>query len=286
MSEAGGIFAFVQLEFGFLLGPADGRYLVRREADAPPHRVLVLTTLGAPQRPPLRGRRASTVTQGAPEPVPTSRITVIEPEPFADLQSARAWLSEVRAGGERTDAEVQGAVQVANRALHAYRAAAADPFARDVSAGHALVGRLGYGAGEVVAEGRYREAVELPRGARRRPRRSMEAPDERFAALLGAREPLLVCEELVVRARGDLTAGLTREAALQARVALEGVLSELAGQLPGEREAELEGARPALGDAANLALRGPLDDASAKGVEDVVARMEAALRIRRLGSAS
>ena len=138
----------------------------------------------------------------------------------------------------------------------------------------------------MVAEGGYREAVELPRGARGRPRRSMEAPDERFAALLGAREPLLVCEELVVRARGDLAAGRTREAALQARVALEGVLSELAGRLPGEREAELEGARAVLGDAANMALRGRLDEASVEGVEDVVDRMEAVLRTRRLGSAS
>ena len=82
MSEAGGIFAFVQLEFGFLLGPADGRYLLRNAPDAPPQRVLVLTTLGAPERRRLRGKKAALVAEGAPEPVPTARITLIEPDPF------------------------------------------------------------------------------------------------------------------------------------------------------------------------------------------------------------
>ena len=40
----------MQLEFGFLLGPPDGRYLVRPAADALVESVLVLSTLGAPQR--------------------------------------------------------------------------------------------------------------------------------------------------------------------------------------------------------------------------------------------
>ena len=59
----------------------------------------------------------------------------------------------------------------------------------------------------------------------RRARRSMEAPEERFAALLGGREEVLPAEELVLRARADLNAGRLREAALQARVALEALLA-------------------------------------------------------------
>ena len=286
MSEAGGIFAFVQFEFGFLLGPADGRYLLRLAPEAPPHRVVVVTTLGAPERRLLRRRTPTPVTEGAPEPVPTSRMTLIEPEPFADLEKAKLWLAEVRGRRERAQAEVEAALLVANRVLAVHRAATGDPFARDVSASHALVVRLGYGDGNTVAEGRYVEAVELPRPTPKRPRRSMEAPDERFAALLGARAPLLVCEELVLRARSDLLAARRREAALQARVALESLLSELLADLPEERRAELQADRGPVAAAANAALDGPLDEASEAAVEAAVARMEAVLRARRLGSAS
>ena len=285
MSEAGGIFAFVQLEFGFLLGPADGRYLLRLAPDAPPHRVVVLTTLGAPERRALRGRRPVSVTEGAPEPVPTSRITLIDPEPFPGPAAAGAWLAGVRGQRERADAHVEAAVLAANAALRAHRAAVADPFARDISAEQALVVRLGYGNGNTVADGRYAEAVELPRASRTRPRRSMEAPDERFAALMGAREPLLVCEELVLRARADLLAARGREAALQARVALESLLSELHADLPDERRGQLQADRGPVGDAANAALSGPLGEARQAAVEAAVERMEAALRARRLRSA-
>ena len=79
-----------------------------------------------------------------------------------------------------------------------------------------------------MADGRFSDAWELPR-ERTRTRRSMEAPEERFAALLGGRERPLACEELVLRARADLDAGRPREAALQARVALEALLAELPG---------------------------------------------------------
>ena len=55
----------------------------------------------------------------------------------------------------------------------------------------------------------------------------MEAPEERFAALVGGHGSPLAADELVLRARADLDAGRTREAALQARVALEALLAEL-----------------------------------------------------------
>ena len=90
---------------------------------------------------------------------------------------------------------------VLNRALFARRLATADPYLAEVSVERALVARVGYGEGDAVADGRYAEALELPRPGARRVKRSMEAPDERFAALLGAREQPLVAEELVLRAR-------------------------------------------------------------------------------------
>jgi len=112
-------------------------------------------------------------------------------------------------------AELATALVVLARALRAHRVARADPSARDVSPAQALVTRIGYGAGEAVADGRYAQAWELPR-EHRRTQRSMEAPDERFAALIGAREAVLACEDLVLRARADLDAGIIIGAATKA----------------------------------------------------------------------
>ena len=175
------------------------------------------------------------------------------------------------------------AVARLNRAIHAHRASRADPHARDVSADAALVVRIGYGPGDAVADGHFAQAWELPR-ERRRTRRSMEAPDERFAALLGGREQVLACEELVLRARADLDAGREREAALQARVALESLLAEMP-EIPGERRPALEADRELVGRAANAALAGELTDDLAQALGEAVARMESALSARRLGSA-
>jgi hypothetical protein len=213
--------------------------------------------------------------------VPVSRATVIRPEPFPQEEAASAWLQRLRSDEEELQGELDAALAVLNRAVHAHRTARADPAARDLTAEAALVVRAGWGAGERVADGRFREGWELPRGGRR-VRRSMEAPDERFAALLGGREAALACEDLVLRARADVDAGRMREAALQSRVALEAVLAELPGLPPGRR-APLEESRGPVGQAANEALRGPLGAASAEAVTAAVEAMEAALRAHRLG---
>ena len=164
------------------------------------------------------------------------------------------------------------ALAILNRALRAQRAAAADPYVHDVSAERALVVRLGYGSGAAVAGGRFGEALELPRAGARRVKRSMEAPEERFAALLGGREAALAAEELVLRARADLDADRDREAALQARVAIEALIAETGTDA-------LEAEREAVIGAAAAALAGD----SPEGVEEAVAAMEALLRRRRLG---
>jgi hypothetical protein len=289
--SAAPLFGFVQLEFGHLLGPADGRYLVRAEPRAgqqpeealaeEPSAVLVLGTLGAPERRLRRRRRGRTVEEAQPAAaVPTARATVVRPSPFEGREQAARWLAGVRADPEAAGAQVAAAVAVVNRALRAHRVAAADPSTRDVSSDGALVVRIGFGTGDAVADGRYERAWELP-GGRRRRRRSMEAPDERFSALLSGREAILACEELVLRARADLDSGRTREAALQARVALEALLVEL-DQVPGGRRPALEVDRPAVGEIANAALSGPLTDAATAALDDAVGRMEAALRARRL----
>jgi hypothetical protein len=265
----------VQLEFGFLLGPPDGRYLVRPSPDALVESVLVLNTLGAPERRRLRGRRPRPVDEAEPEPVPTSRATVVRAAPFTTREEAAAWLA-----GADLDAELATAVAVLNRALHAHRVAAADAYVPEVSAERALVLRAGYGSGDEVAEGHFAEAVELPRSGARRARRSMEAPEERFAALLSGREDALPAEELVLRARADLNAGRLREAALQARVAIEALLAALPDS---PDNAAVAGHREAVATAANTALRGPLPGAEAAALEDAVTAMEKALKRHRLG---
>jgi hypothetical protein len=286
VSETGGSFPFVQFEFGFLLGPRDGRFLVRAEAGEQPEQVIVLRTLGAPERRRLRGRRGTVIHEAQPEPVPTSRATVITPEPFSDTGTATAWLERLRSDGGRPP-EVDAAILVINRALHAYRTAEADPAARDVSPRQALVVRVGFGLGESVAEGGYGGAWELPGERPRLARRSMEAPEERFAALLGAREPMLACEELLLRARADLDARRTREASLQAALALRTLLAELGQEeLRADRRAALEADREPVGRAADTALQEVPSADLQKGVEQAVVRMEGALRARRLSSAS
>jgi hypothetical protein len=200
----------------------------------------------------------------------TPGATVVRPVAFRSGDEAAEWLAELRADKEEIDLELSSALALVNRALRAWRAARADPYVAEVSLDRALVARVGYGGGEAVADGRLAEALELPRPKPRRVRRSMEAPEERFAALLGAREAQLVAEELVLRARADLNAGRSREAALQARVALEAMGPGLAEH------------RAAVGAAANAALEGDLDAEELQALTEAIEGMEAGLRRHRL----
>jgi hypothetical protein len=247
---------------------------VRPSADALVESVLVLSTLGAPERRRLRGTRPRATMTAEPEPVPTSRATIARSQPFGSEEAASAWLADADLEAER-----DAAIAVLNRALRAQRAAAADPYVGEVSAERALVVRIGYGSGEDVADGRFGECVELPRFVRGRVKRSMEAPEERFAALLSGREEIHPAEELVLRARADLNAGRPAEAALQSRVAIEALLALLDGAAAEPVAAH----REAVAAAANAALRGPMPGDYAAALEGAVTAMERALKRRRLG---
>jgi hypothetical protein len=246
--------------------------------------VLVLKTLGAPERRLFQRSKPRAVEASEPEPVPTSRATVARGASFPSDDEAASWLAALRGDSEGLDAELDAAVAVLNRALHAHRVATADPYVTEVSPERALVVRVGYGGGDEVADGRFSECVELPRVGRRRPTRSMEAPEERFAALLGGREEVLPAEELVLRARADLNAGRVAEAALQARVAIEALLaSKMASPDSGAAGASLADHREAIAATANAALSGDLPGDAAAGLEEAVAAMEQALKRHRLG---
>jgi hypothetical protein len=266
----------VQFEFPWELGPPEGRYVLRDNADETQLRVLVVTPLTAPPRKSVRGRRK----RGAdpdPAPVPIWRATVVRGNPV-DEQAAKAWM---QAPGDRVALELA----VLNRVLALHRVAAARPTVREVARDEAIIVRVGYGIGEEVAEGSWTEAVEPPPAkAVKRNREGALRPQERLAALLGGRDAALACEELVLRARADVDAGRLREAALQLRVALEAALAELEAWRDrsdlGERLGELRETRGVVGDAANAALRGGLDDQTAAEIERVLERVESALRAR------
>lgn len=264
-----------------MLGPPDGRYVSREAGADDASHVIVLRTQGAPTRGMLRGRAPRRREEGEVEPVPTVRVTVVRAAPFGSADEAAAWLRELRSDKEALEAEAAGAAAVLNRFLRAHRAAAADPWAAlEVSPAHALVARVGYGVGDLVAEGRFDDALELPKteaGALSRGRRGDTiGPGERLAAILSGRDQLLACEELVLRARADLDAHRPREAALQARIALETVLAEL----PADLDPELSASRAEIGDAANAALHGDPPEHLQHAVAHAVERMERVLRRR------
>jgi hypothetical protein len=239
--------------------------------------VLVIATLGAPERRWLRGRRPKTASP-APAPVTTSRVTLVTAQPLDGVDVAERWLRD--AG----DAEADAAVAVLNRVLHMHRAATADPHVREVRREQAVVVRVGFGEGEQVAEGRWRRALELPAARTSLRRTAALRPQERLAALLGGRDAVLACEELVLRAHQDLDAGRRREAAVQLDAALRAALAELEPWAPrgdlAERLAELRALQGGVQAAAAAALEGGVDDDAHEAVRHALGRLEAALRAR------
>jgi hypothetical protein len=237
--------------------------------------VVAEPTAAAPRA--RRRRRAAPAPPAAVAPV--TRVTVIRALPLAD---ADAWLREP---------EVAAAEEGLARLVALHRIAAADPAVADADPARALVVRIGYGTGEVVAEGAWEAARELPAEERARTLRLRRGPDlrphERLSALLAARDAPLACEELALRARADVDRGRHREAAIQLEAALGAALAELEGWrgtagVP-RRLMELEGLRDGVADAAAAAREGRLQEAHAERVGAALERLEAALRARAAG---
>jgi hypothetical protein len=238
---------------------------VRRYAGDEVHEVVVVTEADAPRR---RSRRSPPT--GA---VAVARVTVIDAssEKNPDDEEWR----------RRADACLA-------RFLSAHRVASADPAAPDP--GRALVVRAGVGTGAELAVGAWTEAHEIFEPEPPRPRRrSKHRPAERLAALLAARDGSQACEELTLRARGDLDCGRHPEAALQLEAALSAAVAELTGWLThgdlAERLEELRGYLDPVRAAALAAREGRLEPAGVEVVTAALARLEAALRARALYAA-
>jgi hypothetical protein len=305
------LFLFVQMELPWELGIADGRYVVRSRASGEVERVVVLETLGARRAGARSGRgggggsgvsgalAARRRPRADPEPqtaaVVVTRTTVIDATPVNVERQASAWLRSLDA-----EREAQAAAGTLNTMLFAQRIATADPYVREVAAGQALVVRAGWGEGEQVAYGRWSHARELRWSGRRGQRRAaLLRPQERLAALLGARGEALLCEELALRARLDLDAGRARLAALELAHAYEAALGELRAEERVELDARIEelatlqtevarAARAALGGDGERVAAGAdapaqadaLDGAERETVAHALGRLEATLRAR------
>ena len=248
--------------------------------------VVVVRTLGAPQPRRFRGRRARPLEgEPAPEELPLTRVTVVLADALASGREGARWMEALAGDAEAADQFLDGSLRIVNRALHVHGTATSDPYVREVSSHGAVGVRVGYGSGDELADGRWSEAVELPRRERRRRRAESLRPQERLAAVLGGREHVDACETLLLRARLDLDQDRFREAALQLRIGLEALLAELPGREGRDQEqdlAVLEESRAAIVDAANQALRGELDEAEVKRVETTLDVCERVLRRRRI----
>jgi hypothetical protein len=282
------LFRFAQFEFPWALGPADGRYVVRAAAEADPEHVVVLATLGAERRHLLRGsrtRRAAPTQQAAP--VSVARATVIDASPLSGETPAHAWLAKADA-----EAAAQVALAVLDRVIYAQRIATADPYVHELSTQQALAVRVGWGEGEQVADGRWRDALELPpETGRRARRRAVLRPQERLALLLGARNEPLLGEELALRARLDLDQGRPRLAALELRGAYGTLVPALAAEERAdlaERVRELrelaggveQAAQAVLGDVTGTPASDALGGLDEAALAHALGRLEAALRAR------
>lgn len=280
----------MQFDFAGPLPLADGRYLTRSAGGE--ESVLVLQRVGAPAAGGRRRRRPRRVeADDEPTPLTLTRATAIRAfAPFeADGEAAR-WLDEACEAEDTVDVLVDEALALLNRALHAQAVAAADPNSRsELAAEGAERILIGYGSGEEVAVGRFRDARQVDVGSRTSRRRQREEelrPQERVAALLGGREQLNACETLLLRARADLDANRPREAALQFRVGLEALLVEMKGALSDRGHeadmATLSERKAEAGNAANAALQGELSDQQLHQVEELLKLSERVLRRRRV----
>ena len=258
------LFRFVQFEFPGRSGRPPAATSCADAGDEDALRVLVIGTLGALERrllpAPQAREEGRAAARARARPDHRARRSCAAGPRRASTRRASTW-----AAGELV---IDEELAILNRVLHLHRVAAADTAVREVARDDALVVRVGYGAGRA---GRRRP---LDRGGRARPRGTQGASAASSACARrsasrrcsAAATPRWPARSSRCARAADFDAGRPREAALQLRVALEAAIAELEawrerGDL-GERLAELREERRAVGDAANAALRGGLDDAT------------------------
>lgn len=224
--------------------------------------VLVVQTMGAPpagRRPPRRRRRPQPADpEDGPPEVPITRLTVI-PARTVDPSEFEAELDALKADPAATEEAVAEGLREVNRVVRAHRIASQDPYGHEIGRLTPIAVRVGVGTGTELADGKWTVAFTV--GSPERPRRRRDAlrPQERLAELLSGREPIDVCETLLLRARADLDQRRPREAALQLSQGMEALLAELPDRAgPGQEEdlAALRDRRGSTSATATAALHG------------------------------
>jgi hypothetical protein len=250
--------------------------------------VVAFRALHAQRRSRLRGRRPVPAEPGAtaPEPVRVTRAVVIAAEPFPDAGAAAAWLRDCGSRDAAAD-EVDRALELVNHAVSAHRVAAQDPHVRDLVATDVQRVRLGYGTGDDVVEGSWREAVVIPlERAKRRTRGRMLSPQEEMAGMLsGRRAPAHPSEELMLRARLDVDHGRFVEAALVLRAAADAIAAELAAEGHNQTEDTRRHREQAAG-LAQTALAGGLSPEQGDELTQLLLTLERVVRRRRYADES
>ncbi len=278
-------FACVQLDVPGHLGLDDGRYLLRGGANEEPEAVVVVQTLaGTPAGRRRRQRPRPAAPPAEPPEVPVTRLTVVPAEP-SEPDSAARELQRIGGDPEVAESRVAAGLRAVNAVLRAQRVATADPYGHEIGREAVLIARVGYGSGDGLAEGRWEEAVEVALPARRRRRAEALRPQERVAAVLAGREPIDVCETLLLRARADLDQGRPREAAIQLRGGLEALLAEVPGEAGSDQAEDLAALRERLAgtvEVAGAAVAGELDPERNAEIAETLAICERVLRRRQI----
>lgn len=278
-------FPFVQFEFSHHIGPPEGRYVVRppspdgAEAEAEPalgelgkSDVLVVAVQGAAAAPRRVGRRRARSQTPSDEPreVSLTLVTVIKgTRMLAGRDEAQRLLESVGGSPDEQDRWVEDALAIVNRAVSAYRACAADPYAVDVSRGDAGAVRIGYGEAGSLTRGTWEAALVVPPARAQRVDRALRLmPTQGMAAVLAGRSRTLEAEDLLLRVVLDLEHGRARGAAAGLRAALELLGGELAGEsLNGKVRERFDGAMRSRAAVSELAERATVEHLSPEEVQ-------------------
>ena len=304
-------FLFVQFEFTHAVGPHAARYIVKSDnagtttienpaLDARNHDVagtthsvggadvLTVGIIGAPagQRIALLRRARPVRGEGDTGEVPLSILTFIEGSaPIASQREADRLLGEIRVSADAQESWIRRGLETVNLAIRAHRICAPEPYAIDVTRRDPRAIRIGHGTTEQVQEGRWSEAIDIPRPPGGKVNRIQRLrPAEAVAAVLSGRHRLFEAEDLLVRTLLDLDHGRSRAAAHQAGAAMRLLRAELSGadDLDGlDLHGLAEHSRRTL-EIAELADAGPLDDDTLRELGETVDATIAAIDLWRV----
>ena len=210
-------------------------------------------------------------------------MTVISSTGFEDEAAAKEWLERCRRDESAQRDLTGGSLLVVNRAIHGHRVAGSDPYVRDVSQAQAQAIRIGYGTGDDVVDGHWRDAYDVHlEAAKRSNRRQILAPQEELAGILSGKVPAYVSDDLVIRARLDVEQGRHEQAALQLRAGLDAFAAEMARDEEPTRGGNAVDKHISLSHELSAeALKGKLSDDHVVELRETITQVERLLRRRR-----